>query len=53
MGRVKVVWQWSITEDYKGTTYYGETDCCGEDVEKSIYGGDEECPCCGALLDWN
>jgi hypothetical protein len=50
---VKVVNQWETSEDFKGSTEYGVTECCGVEVERSVYGGDEECPCCGALLDWD
>lgn len=48
----KVINQYDMHQDFVGSIYYGETECCGEEVEKSVYGGDEECPKCRELLDW-
>lgn len=32
---------------------YGFCDNCGHEVSRSQYGCDEECPGCGAVLDWS
>lgn len=36
-----------------GTEHRGITSCCGELVFRNQYGRDENCPECGAELDWS